>query len=215
MAEEKKYTYKPEDIERYRPIALAPEFVEKKDMGALEKTLLEFVSGLGVKVDHDVESEVTFITSKPDRLEDYIGLYTGKYQKALRSSTLKELRNLYSDLFEKFYDKENLPKVNKVFNSDETYGDFIKKYVRVVEIVQSKTDNFTDEQKKKAESDLKELNKIIFPLTEFEKLKIDYLRKPINEESLKKTLNDAYKEGLEKETKSKTESSTEEKYSSD
>ncbi|RLG15351.1 hypothetical protein DRN69_03105, partial [Candidatus Pacearchaeota archaeon] len=159
--EEKGYKYFPEDIEIYRPIALAPELLEKKDMGGLVETILKFFENLGVKEERYREGLVESIYASPEGLEAFVkDNLENKYQKALYNQKIKDLRELYSDLFEKFYSEENIAKVDKVFNSDETYESLVKRYTELGEIAQSKTDNFSDEQKKKAQKELKELNKV-------------------------------------------------------
>lgn len=196
QGEEYKYTF--EDIARYRPIMLAPEFVENEDLGSLEETLINFAEGLGVDK-KDVDGIVATAKTSQQSLQNFISIYSNKCQKALGSATLKELRGLYSNSFEEFYSEKNLLKVNEIFNSDETYGSFIKKYAKMTEIIQSKTDHFTEEQKKKAQEDVSELNKIMVPLIEFEKIELESLKGPVNENSLKKKLNLMYEEKPQQE----------------
>ena len=204
--EEKGYKYFPEDIEIYRPIALAPELLEKKDMGGLVETILKFFENLGVKEERYREGLVESIYASPEGLEAFVkDNLENKYQKALYNQKIKDLRELYSDLFEKFYSEENIAKVDKVFNSDETYESLVKRYTELGEIAQSKTDNFSDEQKKKAQKELKELNKVVMRLQEFENIKLYELRGPINEESLKKKLNEMYKEEKRQEGEEQSE----------
>lgn len=200
MAEEKEYTYTTEDIGRYRPIALAPEYVEEykrtKDRSGLDK-VIETVLTEGLEVRKDEVKDL----SKTLKLDDFISVYAGKYQKALNGAKLRELRVLYDSLFKKYYYEDNLPKVNEDFNSNETYGDFIKRYEKVAETAKSETDNWSKEQKEQAQKDLEKLNKIADPLIEFEKRELNYLRDPIDDESLTKRLNARY----EKKPKSETE----------
>lgn len=187
--EEYQYTLK--DITRYRPIGLANEFAESGDQGGLEKTLGSVLRNIEIK-----EEEIEDL-SKTLNPENFMKVYSGKYQKALFSQKLRDLRKLYSGLFEELYTKENLAKVDELFDSNVTYEEFMEKYAKVGEIAKSKTDNFTKEQKEKAQKDLKELNKIAFPLQKFERLELDGLKGIINRESLGTELNSMYEEKLE------------------
>ena len=187
------------DIARYRTIALAPELIEQKNMGALEETLLSFQKGIGVEVNEDTRDSLRMMFKHPQFLQEYIGNFVGKYQKELYTSTLKELKAEYSDLFAKFYDEKNLPKVYQLFDSDITYGKIMEKYNSLKEKADSKTNNFNDEQKKKAKVELEELSKIVDPLQAFESLKIKALEGPIEETSLRNALNFAYEEKSQQE----------------
>ena len=87
------------DIARYRPIALAPELIEQKNMGALEETLLSFQKGIGVEINEDTRDSLRIMFKHPQVLQEYIGNFVGKYQKELYTSTLKDLKKEYSNLF--------------------------------------------------------------------------------------------------------------------
>ncbi len=189
------------DIARYRKIALAPEYLQQKDMGALEEALMSFQEGIGVQRNEDTEDATKIMMSNPKTLQDYLQNFMGKYQRELNASTLRDLRVEYSDLFEEMYTPENLPKVNDRVDSGVTYEEYMKRYTKVGEIAQSKSDNFTEEEKEKAKKDLMELNKIAVPLQKFEGLELDGLKGPIDKESLGKELNAAYEEKPEEEPK--------------
>ncbi len=181
-----------EGIARYRTIALAPQLIEQKDMGGLEEALICFREGVGVQRNQDTEEEIRIMVKNPQTLNEYLENFTGKYQKELMTSTLKDLREEYSDLFGKFYTKANLPKVNKLFDSGITYGKIMEQYQSLKEKATSKTSNFSDEQKKQAKSELEELSKIVAPLQAFESLKVQSLGVPIDETNLGKALNAPY-----------------------
>jgi predicted O-linked N-acetylglucosamine transferase (SPINDLY family) len=173
---------------------LAPQLIEQKDMGALEETLMSFQEGTGVQRNEDTEDAIRIMVKHPQALSEYLENFIGKYEQELNASTLKDLRGEYSDLFEKFYSKANLPKVNKLFDSYTTYAKIMEQYNSVKEKATSKTSNFSDEQKKQAKSELEELSKIVSPLQAFESLRIQSLGEPIGESSLRKALNSAYEE---------------------
>ncbi len=182
------------DIARYRTIALAPQLIEQKDMGALEETLMSFQEGIGVQINEDTQDAVRIMMKHPQTLNEYLENFMGKYQKELMASTLRDLRGEYSDLFYKFYSKENLPKVNKLFDSGITYEKIMGKYKSVKEKADNVANNFSEDEQKQAKIEVEELNKIMIPLTEFEKLEVGKLGKPIEESSLRKALNAAYEE---------------------
>jgi len=191
MAEEKQNKYDLNDIEIYRPTRLIPEFVEKQDFGALEKTLKDFGKNIGVREkDRD---DVASIFMKPQALQDIIQTFPAKYQDALYSQKVKDLREYYSTSFEELYTEANLPKVNEIFNSDETYKSILEKYENAQSFAKLKGDEYK-EQREQGKKDLKELIKIVEPLTEFENLELDKIRDPANKESLKKRLNSRYEE---------------------
>lgn len=197
--QKEEYDYTCDDIARYRSIALMPELLEQNDQGGLEETVTSFVEGLGAKLKQDNEGITSSILASQQSLQNFMSNFGDKYQKALGSSTLKDLRGLYSDSFEKFYDAGNLGKVNQLFASDRTYGDFIMEYQTVAEKAQSKTGNFSDEQKKQAKEQMNELNKIMLPLSEFEKIELSKLKDPIDGNSLKKKLNSMYEQAEKSE----------------
>lgn len=194
MTEE--YKPVPEDIKRYRAIALAQEYLKEKDQGGLEKAISTFLAkGLGVKQGHDADD---LATSLKRVTPDFIENFYSKYQKAFQGSTLKQLRELYDSQFKEYFTEEDLAKADEVFDSDETYGDFIKNYQAIAEKATSQTSNFSDEEKKKAQKQLQILNKIALPMEEFEKLEINKMRAPIGKDILKEKIKDAYNPKEEK-----------------
>jgi hypothetical protein len=198
MAEENSYTRK--DIGNYRPIVLAPEFLKAKDFGAVRISLETLLTNVGAEK-KAIKPTVEALLPHPQALQAFIQNHAKVYKEALDSATLKDLRALYSGLFEEMYTKENLPLVNGLFNSDETYGDFMERYDAVKEKAESPTTNFNDKEKKEAEVYLEELNKIYDPLTAFEAMKINEVGAPFTKDSLKERLNAPYEKSREEEPK--------------
>lgn len=196
--QEQKEKYSVTDIAKYRPMALAPEFLKAKDMGTLEETIVNFFEkGLGVKNKGDIEAAVKPYMTNQNALQSFIGNFVGRYNESLYSQKIEDLRELYDSSFKKYFTEDNLAKVDEVFSSEDTYESILNKYAKAAEIAKSETGNFTDEQKKKAEKTIQQLNKILMPLQAFEAGKIDDLRKPITEKVLRKSLNALYEEKKE------------------
>ena len=185
------YQYNAKDIEAYRPINLAPEFAKQGNIGALEKTIKDLGKNIGVR-DKDLE-DVASIFGSPEALNSFVKVFSKKYQTAFNSQKISNLREFYGDAFKKFYTEENLPKVNDVFSSDAVYGDVLKKYNDAVRLMELESEEHKG-QKEQAEKDAKELSKIVLPIMEFEKLELDKIRVPANEEALKEGLNSLYEE---------------------
>ena len=193
--QEERAKYTPQDVIDYRPIVLALEYNKEKNQEGLEKVVSQTLHNItGGTKDRNREN-----IRKSLNTESFIKVFAGEYQNALAFVTIRDLRELYSDSFKGYFSEENLPKVNAVFDSDEKYGDFVNRYNALAEKAKSPTNNFTEEEKKKAQEELQELDKIRLPLEEFEKIELDKIKGPIDKDSLKKRLNDMYKEPEKKE----------------
>jgi len=200
--------YTTEDIKRYRPIALAQEQAKDEDNlknGKLEQTLLKFNEEAGIKYERqeDAETAARTLVSNPRALQEYIANFGEKFGKALEGSTIGQLYELYSEKFDSYLSPESLAKAQEIFeaNADRKYGEFMEDYIATGEIVKSKTDNFTKEQKEKAKEKLKYLNKIMVPLNAFENLELKALEGPIDKKTLGKQLNSLYEERPEQPQK--------------
>jgi hypothetical protein len=185
MTEE--YKPVPEDIKRYRAVALAQEYMKEENEGGLEKAILALLKdGIGVKTDDDAKD------LKDSLNPNFIKNFDYKYKKALESITLRDFRGLYDGLFKEYFTGEDLEKANELFDSDETYGSFMKKYAALAEKAKSPTDNFSKEEKESAKKQIMALNRIAIPLQDFEKTEINKMRAPIEKTSLKERIKDAY-----------------------
>lgn len=185
MTEE--YKPVPEDIKRYRAIALAQEYAKEGNRGGLEQAVSTFLTkGLGVKLNHDARDLAASLN--PNFRDNFYE----KYQKSLNSISLRNFRELYDGLFKEYFTEEDLQKADSIFDSDETYASFMEKYNLIKEVVQSKTSRYSKKEKEKAMKELMILNRVALPLEEFEKLEIDKMRNPINKGLLKGKLKEIY-----------------------
>jgi len=127
-------------------------------------------------------------------------LYLKKYQESRGKSTIGELFALSEDFLNENYTPENMVKAREIFNSkaNSTYESLRGDYEKAKEILKSKTDNFTEEQKKEAEEKIVKLEKVLAPLDEFETYQLEKLREPIAKAARKARLNEQYEEKKEK-----------------
>lgn len=197
--EPKKETYALEEIAQYRPMALAPELLKAKDFGGLESTIVTLFERLGIKEKGAIEAAVQPYFSKIQAaqgfpvLQNFTGNFIGRYQEALYSQKIKDLRKLYDSHFAKYFkNEEDLKQANEIFDSDETYESIRKKTEQAEDKAENKVGNFTEEEQKKAEKQLEYLHKIVIPLQSFEAKELKKLRDPIEDESLVKTLHAIY-----------------------
>jgi hypothetical protein len=190
MAEED-YQYNTEDIGRYRAVALIPEFLEEKNLGALENTLIELSKNIGVR--EKDRKGVASIFSNPQSLEKTLEIFGESYKNSLYSQKIKDLREYYSSSFEDVYTEENLPKVNEIFNSDIKYEEISRRYNNAKKFMELQGNEYK-EQREQAKKDYAELSKVVVPLQEFENFELDKIRDPARKEALKKRLNSMYQE---------------------
>ena len=198
--EPKRETYALEEISKYRAMGLAPELFKEydktNDKSKLEETLITFYEkGLGVKNRRDIEDATSplFTPQGKASLANFLDNFGGRYQEALFSQKIRDLRNLYDSAFKEYYKEENLPEVDKLFDSDETYESVMEKFNQAEEIVKSKTKRYSKEEKEKAKKTMETLfMRIINPLQSFENIELDKLRNPIDKRALKKDLNAPY-----------------------
>ena len=178
------------DLDRYSPILTIQQAAKEKNNTAVIESTEYFLRNLGISE----EDAKLLMPTALEGLEKLVNGFIPKFGKVLGSAKLSDLRNYYSDSFEKFYTKENLSKVDEIFDSSDTYESIAKKHAKAKEIVESNTGNFSDEQKEKAEKDLKKLERIVVPLDEFMKLKVEKAMEPYRTKSLKEEMNSAYEE---------------------
>jgi len=190
------------DIKRYRAIAAARQSLEQKDSEGAKKSLEKLAESIGV-AEKDREAVVSSITSSGQSLEACLKNFEAKYGAAQANSTIGDLFNLYKDNFKSYLNEENYKEAETLFtgkdNANKKYGDLIEKYGKAQEILKSKTGNFSEEQKKKAEKEYKELSKYMTPLQVFENLEVKKIAEPIEKSSIKELLNSLYQK--EEETK--------------
>ena len=186
--------YSIEDIERYRGIALAAEMVKAKNPKGLESALTQFNLAIGVP-----KKEAGDIASATLRNpKDFLEGYSAKYQKARESATIAELLQFYYGIFEKYFSEKNLPKALEKFRGmgHTTYKELREKYEAVREIADSKTTNFTDEQKENAKKKATRLEQILVPIETSETIEIEKLKAPVSEAMHKQMFNALYEEEL-------------------
>lgn len=193
--EPKKETYALEEISKYRAMALAPEhfreYSETGKSGNLEQTLVTFYEkGLEVKNRRDIEDAVQALMVSPQGLQTFIKNFKGRYDQALHSQKIRDLRKLYDPIFRGTFSPEALLEVDRVFNSDETYESVSNKYHDALIDTQKKNINKVD--KEKAEKIVEALGKIVIPLSDSEDEELDKLRSPIKTADRVKRWNALY-----------------------
>lgn len=190
--ESEKQVYTLEQIAELRPIALVPEYLKANDIGKLEETLATFYKKIGIKDKIYIDDAVKSLLEVPSGLQAFMKNFSGRYNVALHTQKLKDLRQLYDHIFKETFDENDLQKADILFNSEETYQSILEKYVKVAEKAENKAKNFSEEEQKKAEKELEYLSRIVIPLKDSEDYELDKLRKPVSNEDRKKRWHTLY-----------------------
>jgi len=182
-----------EDLNRYRPAAVAAKFYQEKNETAAKGALEKLVDTLDVGKDGPALLKAIRKSDKGDKT--LAGIYAPEYQENLMNAKIKELFKFYSNYFEEYIGGNSYGEAVKVFNEygNENYKDILDKVIGAQETIDSKRPNITEEEKQEAEDTLMKYQRITAPIQSFEQLEMEKLSNPVAKESLKKDLTEMFK----------------------
>jgi len=169
--------------------------LQRKDLGSAVKCLESLAKDIGIE---DKIIRVAFANSNastPKELEagvqKNISTYAPLYQQTLMGAKVSDLFTNYDSYFSKYVgDKKE--DVLKEFGK-ETFGDITKKIMNAQEIFNSKTSNFDEKAKEKAQKTMEKYGLIYTVLNKREDDTMNNLLRPMEEESLKNQFEERYK----------------------
>ena len=175
-----------EDLQRYRPAAVADQFYQEKNATAAKGSLEKLVNTLDVGKDGPALLEAIKKSEKGD--QNLANIYASEYQEILMNSKIKDLFKFYSSYFEKYVKGDSYGEAVKVFEQygDENYKDMLAKVIEAKEKINSKSPNVTEEDKQKAQETIKEYGRITSPIQSFEQLEMEKLSNPVAKAAMKK-----------------------------
>lgn len=179
-------------LQRYRPAVLAEQFAQEKNSTASTGALEKLVGT--IELGEDGLDAFNYLRKDPNGEEIITSIYSGKYNKILGDSKIGDLFGFYKSYFDKYLDEESCKRAEAEFKSiDEKYSDIKDKIIGAQEILSSKRQNISDDEKEVAKNTLRKYGKIMLPLSKFENFELNKLRDPIDEEAFKKDLAEMYK----------------------
>lgn len=195
MANEDKSKYF-EELTRYQYANVAVRLANDKEdsqfaVGALEK----LVDSFGIDKDI-IEGLRKGAFASKEGIQTAMGIYAGKYQKALDGLNFNEFYDVRSKTISSILgDKAN--DVKKVFEEkykDQTIGSVMKKYRQAAVKVEDDTGLFDEKAKEEAEKTMKKLQSIVQIIQLIEKRNYDELKNGATKDSYKKTISELLKE---------------------
>jgi len=195
MTEENKPKYL-EDLARYSYANVAGKLYQNESdrpfaRGALEKLVESF------NVDKDVLEGLKAGTfASEEGIAKAIGIYAGKYQKALGSLSVPEFYDIRSGILKSILGDEKAKEAQAVFEKykDQTVDSIIKKYSQARAILEDKTGLFDEKKKEEAQKTIKKVEAIYSLITLLEKRNYEELRNGATKPTYKEMINEALKE---------------------
>jgi hypothetical protein len=181
---------------------VAGKALAQEDFGRASTSLDKLVTEMFGK-DSRLDGLLAGIYSSEEASKTASQVYSNKYQTALGKTKTSNLWSFYSEQADKYLGdlKSKASEEIEKFK-DMEFGKVRDKYFASVEIVKSKTNNFTKEQKESAEKDVKKYEKFILTMQTLESAYLDKYESGVTDESRKNLFKQLYgqedKEGKKK-----------------
>lgn len=182
------------NLETFAYGGVAGKALIEKDLNSAHISLEKLATDMGLDDDR-LEGFVKGTFSSDKGIETAAAIYANTYEIAREKLTISNLWKHYDEYATKYLGdlKAKADEEIDKFGNNE-FGEIKGKYLAAKEIVKSRTSNFTEEQKEKAEKEVEEYEKVVITL---EKLDKAYLRKytnSVDEEADMKDLREMYSE---------------------
>ncbi len=194
MTEENKPKYL-EDLARYQYADVAERLGSNKETAPFARGALEkLVDSFGV--DKEILEGLKAGTYASEQgINTAIGIYAGKYEKALGSMNVAEFYNVRSGILKSILGEEKANEAKAVFEKykDQSVGSIKKKASQSDMILNDKTGYFNDKQKEEAKKTLEKLGPIISLITLLEQRNYEELRNNATKSTYKETFTELLK----------------------
>ncbi|MAG78995.1 hypothetical protein CMI40_01315 [Candidatus Pacearchaeota archaeon] len=171
--------------ERYQYASVAAQFLKNKDVKSAGKSLEKMAIEGGMS--EDLLPLMKGTTTNPREVEDAIEDYNGRYEKLLGKKNITYMFDKYEPIFTDYLGEDNKNILKEDFDKikKETYGDVQNKFEKAMEIIESETGNFSEEQKEEAVKILKKYGEVYSIIKQFNQLYIEDLMKPISKKTIR------------------------------
>ncbi|MDO8467571.1 MAG: hypothetical protein Q7S56_01320 [Nanoarchaeota archaeon] len=198
MAEMERPDYGAE-MKKYAYGAIAGRHIEQKDPRGAQISLEKLASKDGLNLGKDLEAFVKGTYASKEGIQTASIISANNYGKAMANSTASKLWDFYKDIRGKYIGEEEKERVETEVErfKDVNYGEIKKKMEAAEEILKSKTDNFTKEQKEKAKKELEKYQKIYILFATLNDAYLGKYESNVEEEHRRRLLQETFKEERE------------------
>ncbi len=175
-----------DDVTRYELGNVASRLVMQKDIPNAKGALKKLAADLGRGDEYS--GFVDTVLGDERAIKNASLLYGSKFNTAIGGINIGELYNLrYNKILQAYFDDADRPTVEGLIKefSGETYGEIIGKITAANEILESRTKNFSDDQKREAKKTLDKYQYIGAALDLLERARFEEFRPEAAQESLK------------------------------
>ncbi len=184
-----------EDITRYQYADVAARLGSNEETAPFARGALEkLVDSFGV--DKEILEGLKAGTyASEEGINAAIGVYEGKYQKALGSMNVSEFYDIRSGILKSILGEEKANEAKSVFEKykDQSVGSLMKKVGQANMIAKDKTGYFNDQQKADAKKTLEKLGSIVSLINMIEQRNYEELRNSATKSSYKEMFTEYLK----------------------
>lgn len=176
---------------QFRYATVAARAFKNKDVATSQSALEKLALEMGIVNEKAQEKFGQSYSSSEEALQHAIGTYSSGYYEGLEKQTVTDLFSNYETYFKRYIGGKKEDVLAEF--GEETFGDIEKKVKGAVEIMESDTDNFSEDDKKKAKKTLEKYGLIRRVLMKVEEEKISELYTPLEQDTIQKSFEERYK----------------------
>lgn len=186
----------------YRHAKAGAQFLQAKDVASAGKCLEQLASEMKVSEENKPFLIWNATANDPSsQMRQYgmakgLEIGVGKYEEEIGKLTVSQMFERYSTEFDKYLGEEEREKAKSAFEKlgGKTYSSISEQVAQLQEIMGSKTDRWSEEDKAKAEKEYTEkYANVVETIQEFEGVRIGKLMNPMQEESVKSNVKERFK----------------------